>query len=65
MKFITLTSAVDGVKVHLNVVHIGHVTSVEGKYTDEKYTNVGSTTHNNGGFRVKETVEEVMQLILN
>jgi hypothetical protein len=29
----------------------------------EKYTKVGVTTHNDGGFKVKETPEEIIQII--
>jgi len=66
MKFIKLTSIEGGVIV-VNVDHIGHfypskvATVSSSKYKD--YTNVGVTTHNNGGFRVTETVDEIMKLI--
>jgi hypothetical protein len=40
---------------------IGHIsrTVEDGK----EYTNLGITTHNNGGFKVKETPEEIIKLI--
>jgi hypothetical protein len=31
-----------------------------GVFKPEKFTTVGVTTHNNGGFRVKETPEEII-----
>jgi hypothetical protein len=66
MKFIKLTS-IDGEQIVVNVTHIGHLfpakvaTVSYSKY--KEYTNVGVTTHNNGGFRVTETVDEIMKLI--
>ena len=56
MKFIKLTSST-GNDIVVNVARIGHM------YKDGDYTRVGVTTHNNGGFSVKETIEEILKLI--
>jgi hypothetical protein len=32
-------------------------------YVNGNHTLIGVTTHNNGGFRVKETPEEILELI--
>jgi hypothetical protein len=34
-----------------------------GEPTTKKHTMVGVTTHNNGGFKVKETPEEIIEKI--
>ena len=66
MKFIKLTS-IEGGLIVVNVEHIGHfypskvATVSSSKHKD--YTSLGVTTHNNGGFRVTETVDEIMKLI--
>lgn len=67
MKFITLTS-INGGKLYINTQHIGHFYSIDekvayGRVTKMAHTNLGVTTHNNGGFSVTETVEEIMRLI--
>ena len=68
MKFIKLTNT-KGNQVVLNVSHIGHLYPVEetvGVGVSAKkgrYTKIGVTTHNNGGFRVTETVDEITELI--
>ena len=60
MKFIKLTSAtMKGKSVYINVEHIGDF------FEYEEGTSIGVTTHNNGGFKVKETVEEVLIKINN
>ena len=69
MKFITLTS-IDGGLIVVNVVHIGHFYPVDkkveyGKITKKAHTRLGVTTHNNGGFSVTETVDEIITLINN
>ena len=56
MKFIKLTSST-GNEIVVNVACIGHM------YKDNDHTRVGVTTHNNGGFTVKETIEEILKLI--
>jgi hypothetical protein len=69
MKFIRLTS-IDGEVIVVNVDNIGHFypskvdTIISGtKY--KEFTNITVTTHNNSGFRVTETVDEIMKLINN
>jgi len=69
MKFITLTSIGGGVIV-VNVTHIGHLYHIKdevmyGKITKKGHTRLGVTTHNNGGFSVRETVDEILSLINN
>lgn len=59
MKTITLTSAYDGGKIYINVEQIGHYYDNETKNN----TTVGVTTHNNGGFSVKETSEQIYDMI--
>jgi hypothetical protein len=54
----------------VNVVHIGHFYPVDkkveyGKITKKAHTRLGVTTHNNGGFSVTETVDEIISLINN
>ena len=66
-KFIELT-LMNGVKVHINVDHIGHLYETqESTYNRESYkidvTVVGTTTHRNGGHYVTETVQEILNLI--
>lgn len=56
--FIKLTT-VAGNEIRIKIDHIGH-------YYDsntDKITIVGVTTHNNGGFKVKQTSEEIDELI--
>ena len=57
MKIIKLTSATGGSDIYVNIDCMGHF------YVNGKHTLVGVTTHNNGGFRVKETPEEILELI--
>jgi len=56
--FIKLTT-ITGSEIRIKIDHIGHY------YSDNKSkeTIVGVTTHNNGGFKVKQTVEEIDELI--
>ncbi len=56
--------------IYINVDKIGHFYEVEenrfkGKLIKPKYTKIGVTTHNNGGFEVKETISELAKLIIN
>ena len=67
-KFIQVTSLSNGGKILVNVRHIGHFYETEekieyGKVTKPKHTRFGVTTHNNGGFEVKETVDEILKMI--
>ena len=68
MKIIKLTSSVDKSPIYINVEHIGHFYEMEekieyGKVTKPKHTRFGVTTHNNGGFEVKESVDEILKMI--
>jgi hypothetical protein len=67
MKLIKLTSHSDNSPIYINIDEIGHFNEGEvskmnsnGVFKPEKFTTVGVTTHNNGGFRVKETPEEII-----
>ena len=56
--FIKLTT-ITGNEIRIKIDHIGH-------YYDSKIkkeTVVGVTTHNNGGFKVTQTAEEIDELI--
>jgi len=58
MKFIKVTSDKNDDNIFINVDMIGHI------YNDSNYiTTIGVATHNNGGFKVSETIEEVLELI--
>lgn len=70
MKFIKLTYYKDGTPVWLNPQHIGDLYFREATYKyghvdEEAHTAVGHLTHNNGGWRVKESPEEIMEMIKN
>jgi hypothetical protein len=64
--FIELTRISDSTKVSVNAKMIGDISEEEdfnfGK-TNVKYTRVGHLTHNNGGFKVKESKQEIFKLI--
>ena len=67
MKFITLTSTHLSDPIRINVDMIGHyyfVINNENRI-NKTYTIVGVLTHNNGGFKVKETPEQIDELIKN
>jgi sulfite reductase alpha subunit-like flavoprotein len=57
LKFIKVTSRSSKNNVYINIAQIGDV------YEYENGTIIGVLTHNNGGFKVTENVEEVMKLI--
>jgi hypothetical protein len=66
---IKLTSKFNRETLYINVEMIGSIYKVDeeteyGK-TIPKHTTIGHLTHNNGGFKVLETVEEVLELIKN
>ena len=68
MKLIKVTSAADSKPIYINVTQIGHIYEVEatydyGRLKEEKHTRMGVTTHNNGGFKVKETMKQIMKMI--
>ena len=66
MKFIALTSNSTGDIIYINVDTIGHIYDVEKKERygeDKKYTKVGTTCHNNGGFEVRENAKTILKMI--
>jgi hypothetical protein len=68
MKFIKLTSAMTSRLVYINIDFIGHLNDVPEKVNygvveEKACTIVGVTTHNNGGFRVKESIEQILKMI--
>jgi len=67
MKFIFVTN-LKGNSIFINPQHIGHLYELKevveyGTVVKPRRTNVGVTTHNNGGFEVMETPEEIMAKI--
>jgi hypothetical protein len=71
MKLIKLTSHKDDSFIYVNINEIGHFYEVnesqmwhQGEPISKKHTMVGVTTHNNGGFKVKETPEEIIETII-
>ena len=69
MKLIILTStSLDKSKIYINADYIGHIYIVPeksnyGRVEKIKHTRVGVVTHNNGGFEVIETPEQIKKLI--
>lgn len=70
MKIIKLTSPKNNSFIYVNINEIGHFYEVkecqmwhQGEPTTKKHTVIGVTTHNNGGFKVKETPEEIIEKI--
>jgi hypothetical protein len=66
MKLIKLTSFNTKKPIYINVEMIGSLSDVEEKEHNrepKKYTSVGHLTHNNGGFRVIESVDKILELI--
>ena len=68
MKFIKLTTIKDKKSVFINPDFIGHLYEMSeklsyGSVDQEAWTVVGVTTHNNGGFRVVESVEQILKRI--
>jgi hypothetical protein len=65
-KTIKVTTLSDKKSIYINIDMIGHLYEVEEKDFNrepKKYTVIGTTTHNNGGFKVIESVEEVFKRI--
>lgn len=58
-RFIALTALHNKKPIYLNVDMIGDIWQGEG------FSSVGHLTHNNGGFRVTQDVEEILDLINN
>ena len=68
MKLIKVTSLSTKTPIYINIDAIGHFCEVEaeieyGRVKREKHTVIGATTHNNGGFRVTESVDKILKLI--
>jgi len=65
-EFIKLTNLKDEQPIYINVDYIGHLCEVKeksayGHVETKAHTVVGTTTHNNGGFQVVETLEEIFE----
>lgn len=76
MKIIKLTSVGQGKPndvesdIYINIDHIGHIYEVNEEKEHNilktiKHTRVGVITHNNGGFKVKESWEEIKKALIN
>jgi hypothetical protein len=68
MKLIKLTLFNSKTPIYINVEMIGSLNEVEEKDFNrkpKKYTSVGHITHNNGGFKVIESIKEIAKLIIN
>jgi hypothetical protein len=69
MKLIKLTTFYLNKKeeLYVNPMHIGHMYNVPEEIKNNRvipqHTRVGVTTHNNGGFEVLESTEEIIRLI--
>ena len=68
MRIIKLTSLHDKSPIYINIDVIGHIYEVKeeikyGKVEKAKHTRIGALTHNNGGFSVIESAEEIFLLI--
>ena len=68
MPFIKVTSATDSKPVYINIEMIGHMYEVPakveyGRTVEDAHTRIGVLTHNNGGFRVAEDINQIMKLI--
>jgi hypothetical protein len=64
--FIKLTSHGTQKDIFINPDMIGHIyerTEKTASQIIKTYTKIGIITHNNGGFEVTESVEEVLKLI--
>jgi len=67
MKLIKLTLLNKKQPIYINIDMIGSIykggdKQIYGK-SDETHTVIGHLTHNNGGFKVIESVEEILKLI--
>jgi hypothetical protein len=66
MKTIKVTTLSDKRSIYINIDMIGHLYEIEEKDFNrepKKYTVIGTTTHNNGGFKVIESIQEVFNRI--
>jgi hypothetical protein len=63
-KTIKVTTLSNKKSIYINIDMIGHLYEVEEKDFNrepKKYTVIGTTTHNNGGFKVIESIQEVFK----
>ena len=70
MKFIKVTNLSNKKPIYINIKEIGHFYRVDAKtkyagILEAEHTIIGVTTHNNGGFMIIETLEEILELIKN
>ena len=70
MWVIKVTSLQNKKPIYININMIGHFYEVEekiqyGRVETPKHTVIGTTTHNNGGFKVTESVKEIAMRITN
>ena len=70
MWMIKVTPLKGNTPIYINVDMIGHFYEVEetrsyGSVDKPKHIRIGVTTHNNGGFEIKETASELAKLIIN
>ncbi len=68
MRLIKVTPLKGNTPIYINIDMIGHFYEVEetrsyGSVDKPKHSRIGVTTHNNGGFEVKESEEEILTLI--
>ena len=66
MRFIKLTSFHTKTPIYINIEMIGDISEIEEKDFNcepKKYTNIGHLTHNNGGYKVIESVDKILKLI--
>ena len=70
MNFIKVTNLSNKKPIYINIKEIGHFyrAYAKTKYAGilkAEHTVIGVTTHNNGGFTIIETPEEILELIKN
>ena len=68
MHIIKVTSFHTKKPIYINIDAIGHFFEVEaeiehGRVKAKEHTVIGATTHNNGGFKVTESVDKILKLI--
>lgn len=63
MRFIRVTSASSAMPGKNQAFAYINVDSIEAVYSSNEGTTLGLKSHNNGGYRCRETAEEVMRLI--
>jgi len=61
VNFIKLTLDNDNKSIYVNPKTIGFMYKKR-KEMNLEYTHISNTTHNNGGFKVKETPEEIIKM---